>query len=86
MIWNWEDTSIRDKLLEGIPLKQEEKISFLKTKFHTAREIEHYQHDVLNRMINKKFPRCIALLKPQANRELSRFQRSPLFMVGEKGR
>ena len=26
---------------------------FIKAKFHTAREVEHYQHDVLNRLIQK---------------------------------
>ncbi len=50
---NWQDPPIKEKLLKGIPLDNQEKISFLKTKFHTAREIEHYQHDILNRMIHK---------------------------------
>jgi adenosine deaminase len=44
---------VLDKLLAGIVLSSEEQISFLKAKFHTAREVEHYQHDVLNRMIQK---------------------------------
>ncbi len=50
---DWQDPHIKDKLLQGVPLEDSEKISFLKTKFHTAREIEHYQHDILNRMIHK---------------------------------
>lgn len=50
---DWQDPHIKDKLLQGVPLEDNEKISFLKTKFHTAREIEHYQHDILNRMIHK---------------------------------
>jgi len=53
MEWN-EFTAVRDKLLQGLPLTPKEKIQFTKIKFHTAREIEHYQHDVLNRMINKE--------------------------------
>jgi len=52
MLWNEE--IIKDKLLRGIPLSDQEGLDFLKVKFHTAREIEHYQHDVLNRMIQKK--------------------------------
>ena len=50
---DWHDISVKNKLINGMPLTDTETISFLKTKFHTAREIEHYQHDVLNRMINK---------------------------------
>jgi hypothetical protein len=42
-----------EKLLGGQPLSASEVKLFLKTKFHTALEIEHYQHDVLNRMIHK---------------------------------
>lgn len=52
MDWR-EDYPIRDKIFSGIPLNKAEKTIFVKTKFHTAREVEHYQHDVLNRMINK---------------------------------
>jgi adenosine deaminase len=52
MDWNGRD-DVRDKLFAGTPLSAEERRSFIKTKFHTAREVEHYQHDVLNRMINK---------------------------------
>ena len=37
-------------------------------KFHNAREIEHYQHDVLNRMINKKVS-LVAL--PSSNLKLT---------------
>ena len=65
---NWESMEIKNKLLNGIPLNQEEKKSFLKTKFHTAREIEYYQHDVLNRMINKKVS-LVAL--PSSNLKLT---------------
>ncbi len=50
----WYDCpTVKDKIMTGIPLSEEETITFLKVKFHTAREVEHYQHDVLNQMINK---------------------------------
>ena len=39
-----------------------------KEKFHHAREIEHYQHDVLNRMINKRVS-LVAL--PSSNLKLT---------------
>lgn len=51
---NWHDPHILEKLKHGEKLTEDESISFIKTKFHTAREVEHYQHDVLNRMITKK--------------------------------
>jgi hypothetical protein len=50
----WEERwPIFEKLKKGEPLTSSEKIKFLKTKFHQAKEIEHYQHDVLNRVIQK---------------------------------
>jgi hypothetical protein len=67
MDWR-EDTDVRDKLINGIPLDLNEKKIFVKVKFHTAREVEHYQHDVLNRMINKKVS-LIAL--PSSNNKLT---------------
>ena len=54
MDMNWQDESIKSKLIDGTPLNQEEKTEFIKTKFFTAQEIEQYQHDVLNRMIDKQ--------------------------------
>lgn len=68
MDMEWRDEEIRDKILKGIPLTETENVKFLKTKFHTAREIEHYQHDVLNRMINKKVS-LVAL--PSSNLKLT---------------
>ncbi len=65
----WDTLDIKNKLLKGVPLSAQEEKSFLKTKFHTAREIEHYQHDVLNRMINKKVS-LVAL--PSSNLKLTR--------------
>jgi hypothetical protein len=44
---------VLDKILQGVPLTAQEDVLFVKAKFHTAREVEHYQHDVLNRMIQK---------------------------------
>lgn len=44
---------VLDKLLKGETLTELERTQFLKAKFHTAREIEQYQHDVLNRLIQK---------------------------------
>lgn len=46
-------TDVLQKLLAGTPLSEKEDTLFVKAKFHTAREVEHYQHDVLNRMIQK---------------------------------
>lgn len=65
-----ENTPVRDKLLKGEMITQEEILIFIKAKFHTAREIEHYQHDVLNRMINKNVS-LIAL--PSSNNKLTHF-------------
>jgi adenosine deaminase len=69
MDWN-EHPEILLKLLHGEKLNQTEINYFIKTKFHTAREIEHYQHDVLNRMINKNVS-LIAL--PSSNNKLTQF-------------
>ncbi len=44
---------VLSKLLNGQKLSEDENILFVKAKFHTAREVEHYQHDVLNRLIQK---------------------------------
>lgn len=66
---HWRDEGeIKQKIFDGIPLSPEEKTQFVKTKFHTAREVEHYQHDVLNRMINKQVS-LIAL--PSSNKRLT---------------
>lgn len=53
MDMEWLLPEVRDKLIAGVKLNDPEEITFIKTKFHTAREIETYQHDILNRMINK---------------------------------
>ena len=46
-------SSVLEKLLQGVKLTDEENTNFVKAKFHTAREVEQYQHDVLNRLIQK---------------------------------
>ena len=51
---NWKNEDIKNKLLEGTPLDSKEDTEFIRTKSFTAQEIEQYQHDVLNRMINKQ--------------------------------
>lgn len=45
--------SVLEKLCAGQKLRDIEKMLFIKAKFHTAREVETYQHDVLNRLIQK---------------------------------
>lgn len=47
------DQTVLNLLLAGTKLNDKQHTSFIKAKFHTAREVEHYQHDVLNRMIQK---------------------------------
>lgn len=70
MDWNGHE-DVRDKLLMGTPLTKQEQIVFTKVKFHTAREVEHYQHDILNRIIDKGIS-LVAL--PSSNYKLtSRF-------------
>ncbi len=59
---------IREKLLRGEPLTEPESRKATKTKFHHAREIETYQHDVLNRMIDK---RLTLVSLPSSNKKLT---------------
>lgn len=59
---------VSEKLIRGDRLSESEITWFLKAKFHTAREVEHYQHDVLNRMIDKGVS-LIAL--PSSNNKLT---------------
>jgi adenosine deaminase len=68
MDMEWHDEDVREKIINGVTLTPKEMVKFLKTKFHTAREVEHYQHDVLNRMINKKVS-LVAL--PSSNLKLT---------------
>lgn len=66
---HWRDGGhVLSKLINGEMLTPQEKTLFVKTKFHTAREVEHYQHDVLNRMLNKGVS-LIAL--PSSNKRLT---------------
>ena len=59
---------IRDKLVNGVPLTEKEATKATKTKFHHAREVETYQHDVLNRMIDK---RLTLVSLPSSNKKLT---------------
>jgi cytosine/adenosine deaminase-related metal-dependent hydrolase len=67
MDWSGRDV-IREKLLRGEPLTDYEATLATKTKFHHAREVEHYQHDVLNRMIDK---RLTLVSLPSSNKKLT---------------
>lgn len=66
---DWNDRPfIGQKLEKGEPLTAAEKRLFIKAKFHLASEMEHYQHDILNRMIDKELS-VIAL--PSSNKKLT---------------
>lgn len=67
MDWSGRE-GIRDKLLNGERVGEREAILATKTKFHHAREVEHYQHDVLNRMIDKGIT-LVSL--PSSNKKLT---------------
>ncbi len=67
MEWR-EHEGIREKMFRGEKLSHDELRELVKIKFHAAREVEHYQHDVLNRMINKGVG-LIAL--PSSNNKLT---------------
>lgn len=69
MSMDWgKHEAIRDKIFAGKELNESEFTTFVKTKFHMAREVEHYQHDILNRMIDKQLS-VIAL--PSSNKKLT---------------
>lgn len=67
MDWSGRE-EICDKLMNGEPLTDAEATRATKTKFHHAREIESYQHDVLNRMIDK---RLTLVSLPSSNKKLT---------------
>ena len=67
MDWGGRE-EIRDKLLRGERLDEKETTRATKTKFHHASEVEHYQHDVLNRMIDK---RLTLVSLPSSNKKLT---------------
>ncbi|MCA9617417.1 MAG: hypothetical protein KC731_00250 [Myxococcales bacterium] len=68
---DWRDRrDVFDKLARGEVLTDDEIRKFINVKFHAAREVEHYQHDVLNRMINKNVS-LVAL--PTSNVKLTEF-------------
>jgi adenosine deaminase len=66
---DWDDPNLLTKLAQGQHLTTDEIREFISTKFHAAREVEHYQHDVLNRMINKNVS-LVAL--PSSNVKLTK--------------
>ncbi|MFG1493114.1 hypothetical protein [Halobacteriovorax sp. ZH4_bin.1] len=68
MDWESYAIGVKKKLFKGEPLTEEEVTLFLKTKFHNAREVEHYQHDILNRIIQKSVS-LVAL--PSSNLKLT---------------
>jgi len=76
---------VLEKLLNGTRLTDEEHIQLVKAKFHTAREVEHYQHDVLNRLIDKGVT-LVSL--PSSNNKLTGqfedFKDHPFFSHQEK--
>lgn len=63
---------VLEKLKLGQVLSNEDEILFLKAKFHTAREVEHYQHDVLNRLIQKQV--TLVSLPSSNNKLTGRFE------------
>ena len=67
MDWSGRE-DIRDKLLHGERLNDRDLTRATKTKFHHASEVEHYQHDVLNRMIDK---RLTLVSLPSSNKKLT---------------
>ena len=67
MDWG-QDLDIRDGLIRGDKLNGRQMRKFTKAKFRTAMEIERYQHDVLNRMIQKNIS-LVAL--PSSNKRLT---------------
>ncbi|MEO8216599.1 MAG: hypothetical protein ABI718_05910 [Acidobacteriota bacterium] len=79
-------TEVLDKILSGEPLSTDEATLATKTKFHHALEVEHYQHDVLNRMIDK---RLTLVSLPSSNQkltgELARWKDHPFSWWEKKG-
>ena len=67
MDWSGREL-ICDKLMNGERLTEREATLATKTKFHHAREVETYQHDVLNRMIDK---RLTLVSLPSSNKKLT---------------
>lgn len=64
----WPNTSVLNKLVTGRKISSLDMTQFIKTKFYTAIEIEQYQHDILNRMLQKQVS-LVAL--PSSNMKLT---------------
>ena len=67
MDWTGRE-AICEKVVNGVRLTGPEQTLLTKTKFHHAREVETYQHDVLNRMIDK---RLTLVSLPSSNKKLT---------------
>ena len=67
MDWSGRE-EIVEKFVRGEMLSASDATLAVKTKFHHAREVEHYQHDVLNRMIDK---RLTLVSLPSSNKKLT---------------
>ena len=70
MEMEWENETVKNKLLKGEKLRHQDILLFIATKALLAREVEHYQHDVLNRLITKEVT-VVAL--PSSNNRLTTF-------------
>jgi hypothetical protein len=69
--------SIRERLIAGESLSEAEMTLATKTKFHHAREVETYQHDVLNRMIDKRLTLISLLSSNKRTGELAAYSDHP---------
>ena len=67
MEWDFRNELIREKHFRGNPSTCR-KEGFVKTKYFHALEVEHYHHDVLNKLIDKKV-KLTAL--PSSNQKLT---------------
>lgn len=67
--WN-HNQAVCDKLLSGEGLSASDERAFVKVKFHHARDVEQYQHDVLNRAMQKNIG-FTAL--PSSNQKLTHY-------------
>jgi adenosine deaminase len=84
---NWFDSAfILEKLLKGIRCSETEMKEIIKVKFHHAQSVETYQHDVLNRLLNKD---VTVTALPSSNQKLTGvipgFQDHPFSWWEKKG-
>ncbi len=84
---NWfEFQHILEKLLKGETCSEKEIKEIVKIKFHHAQSVESYQHDVLNRLLNKE---VTVTALPSSNQKLTGvipgFQDHPFSWWEKKG-